>query len=93
MTPEWVLALGLVFLLGCVALVAVREERAARAQDTARAVGSVQGFAPLPFGAAEAGTTGLGRGDLGAQRRDCRAAPRRPRSALSARLGAREAAT
>lgn len=75
MNPEWVLALGLVLLFGGVVLVAVREERADRDRDRTVALriaptAVALGFEPGPVVAPD-----LRRGDLGAQRRDCRAAP------------------
>lgn len=75
MTSEWVLAFGLVVLFAGVVLVAVREERADRDRDLTAALRNAPTAVPLGFEPGPVVALDVTRGDLGAQRRDCRAAP------------------
>lgn len=74
MNPDWVMAFGLVVLFAGVVLVAVREERADRDRDLAAALRIAPTAVPLGFEPGPVVAPDVRRGDLVAQRRDCRAA-------------------
>jgi hypothetical protein len=75
MNPDWVMAFGLVVLFAGVLVVAVREERAVRDRDRTAALRIAPTAVPLGFEPGPVVAPDFRRGDLGAQRRDCRAAP------------------